>query len=179
MRHALLALLADAPAHGYELKQELETTFGDAWPPTNIGQIYTTLGRLERDQFVTCTIVRQDGRPDKKTYAITDAGRAELHRWLTEPETSPRLRDDLFMRVILARNTGGDADTDVLTIIARQRALFLQTMRDYDTLLLEQDPANPGATLLIEAALLHIEADLRWLDLCESRALQRSKEAGR
>lgn len=177
MRHALLALLADAPAHGYELKQALETTFGDAWPPTNIGQIYTTLGRLERDGLVTSAVVQQDGRPDKKMYVITEAGRAELRRWLTEPEKSPRLRDDLFTRVILAQATSGDADA--LAIIARQRARFLQTMRDYEMLLLEQDPASPGATLLIEAALLHLEADLRWLDLCESRVLQRSKEVGR
>lgn len=177
MREALLALLAEAPAHGYELKLALESTFGDAWPPTNIGQIYTTLGRLERDELVTRTVVPHDGRPDRKTYAITDAGRAELHRWLAEPETGPRLRNDLFVRVILAQTIGGDADA--LAIIARQRATFLQSMRDYELLLLEQDPANPGAALLIEAALLHLEADLRWLDLCESRVLQRSKEAGR
>jgi DNA-binding PadR family transcriptional regulator len=177
MKEALLALLANAPAHGYELKLALESTFGAAWPPTNIGQIYTTLGRLERDGFVTCDVVTQNGRPDKKTYAITEAGRAELVRWLNQQEQSPRLRDDLFMRIILARSIVSEDDASA--IISRQRAAFLKTIREYEQLLLEQSTASPGAALLIEAALLHLEADLRWLDLCESAIATATKEIGR
>ena len=177
MKEALLALLANAPAHGYELKLALESTFGDAWPPTNIGQIYTTLGRLERDGFVTGDVVSQNGRPDKKIYAITEAGQTELLRWLNDHEQSPRLRDDLFMRLILARSIVSESEAQA--IITRQRSAFLRTIREYEQLLLEQSPSSPGATLLIEAALLHLEADLRWLDLCESALVATTRENGR
>lgn len=177
MKEALLALLANAPAHGYELKLALESTFGDAWPPTNIGQIYTTLGRLERDGFVTGDVVAQNGRPDKKIYAITEAGRDELLRWLNDQEQGPRLRDDLFMRLILARSIV--SEDEAYAIIARQRTAFLKTIREYEHLLMEQATTSPGATLLIEAALLHLEADLRWLDLCESAIATANKEVGR
>ena len=103
MRSAFLALLARAPAHGYELKQAFDETFGGVWPPINVGQIYTTLGRLERDGLVRSVHVEQAHRPDKKVYELTDAGRAALEEWIDAPAEGPRLRDDFFLKVVLAQ----------------------------------------------------------------------------
>src|SRR5215210_5644911 len=78
MRFPLLALLADGPAHGYDLKRRLEEGFGSALPPVNAGQIYTTLARLERDGLVEAERVAQNGRPNKRVYELTADGRAAL-----------------------------------------------------------------------------------------------------
>ncbi len=80
MRFPLLALLAGGPAHGYELKQALEQRFGSVLPPINAGQIYTTLSRLERDGLVGDDAVAQNGRPNKRVYSLTEAGRAGAGR---------------------------------------------------------------------------------------------------
>src|SRR5215216_466225 len=130
MRHTLLAFLADAPAHGYELKQAIEQTFGDAWPPINIGQIYTTLARLERDGLVESAHVSQDGKPDKRVYALTDVGRRELESWLGEPIAEPRLKDEFLTKLILASRPGLNGALKPLELIARQRRTYLQTLRD-------------------------------------------------
>lgn len=175
MRNTILALLADGTAHGYELKQAIEQTFGDAFPPLNIGQIYTTLGRLERDGLVASLHVTQAGRPDKKVYDLTDAGREEVRRWLDEPVSGPRLKDEFFTKLILARLPGVAAlngGTDPRALIARQRRDYLQSMRDLNGLLLNQQrngAEQTSAALLIEGAIFHLEADLKWLDLCEQR----------
>lgn len=175
MKHTLLALLAGGTAHGYELKQAIEQTFGDAWPPLNIGQIYTTLGRLERDGLVASAHVAQAGRPDKRVYELTESGKDEVRDWLEEPVSGPRLKDEFFTKLILARLPGVAAlngGADLQTLIARQRRDYLQSLRDLNGLLLRQHPnggEQTSAALLIEGAILHLEADLKWLDLCEQR----------
>lgn len=175
MKNMLLALLAEGTAHGYELKQAVEQTFGDAWPPLNIGQIYTTLGRLERDGLVASAHVAQAGRPDKRVYELTEAGREEVLRWLHEPVTEPRLKDEFFTKLVLSRLPGVAAlngGTDSRALIARQRRDYLQALRDLNGLLLRQHgngADTASAALLIEGAILHLEADLKWLDVCEQR----------
>src|SRR3972149_6645677 len=106
MKYPLLALLAAGPAHGYELKQTFEARFGAVSPPVNIGQVYTTLGRLERDGLVRGFEVRQSGRPDKHVFELTDAGRGALAQWIDEPSRAPRLRDDFFLKLTLSSLTG-------------------------------------------------------------------------
>ncbi|HEU0115504.1 MAG TPA: helix-turn-helix transcriptional regulator [Thermomicrobiales bacterium] len=173
MRNALLALLAKEPAHGYELKQALEETFGDAWPPTNIGQIYTTLGRLERDGLVQSVHVAQEHRPDKRVYAVTPEGRRELDDWIATPTPGPRLRDEFFLKLILAQTAGLNSASDPRLLIERQRRAFLHSLRELNDLATRQDTRdNPAALLLIEGAILHLQADVQWLDLCESRLIR-------
>jgi DNA-binding PadR family transcriptional regulator len=173
MRNALLALLAKEPAHGYELKLALEETFGDAWPPTNIGQIYTTLGRLERDGLVRSVHVAQEHRPDKRVYEVTEEGRHELDDWIATPTPGPRLRDEFFLKLILAQAAGLNSASDPRLLIERQRRAFLQSLRELNDLAARQDArANPAALLLIEGAILHLQADVQWLDLCESRLIR-------
>jgi len=165
MKFPILAMLAKSPAHGYELKRELEEHFGAALPPLNTGQIYTSLARLERDGLVDVEGVAQDSRPNKRVYRLTAQGQAALDEWVTQPTPGTRLRDEFFMKLVLA-GRAGIADPRVL--IERQRGAYLQALRDLDQL---SGAANGdwAESLLIEGAALHLEADLKWLALCEER----------
>jgi DNA-binding PadR family transcriptional regulator len=169
MRSAFLALLAQAPAHGYELKQAFDDTFGGVWPPINVGQIYTTLARLERDGMVRSIYVEQAHRPDKKVYELTDVGRVALEQWLDAPAEGPRLRDDFFLKVVLAQRAGLRPGHDPVQLIDRQRRRYLQEVRDLHQIAARADASgNRTAALLAEGAMLHLQADLSWLDLCEA-----------
>jgi DNA-binding PadR family transcriptional regulator len=166
MRYAFLALLAKQPAHGYELKQALDSTFGPGWPPLNFGQIYTTLSRLERDGLVRSQDVPQEGRPGKRVYELTPQGRQELQEWVDTSTTGTHIKDDFFMKVILARLSGIAEPAD---LIERQRMEYLQAIKDMDNLLSQSPDDDPAALLLVEGAILHLRADLKWLDLIEER----------
>jgi len=164
VRHPLLALLAKEPAHGYELKQSLEAIFGSAYPSPNIGQIYVTLNRLEKDGYVRSVDVEQSNRPNKKVYYLTAAGREALEQWIDEPTEGPRVRDEFFMKLVLAPMTGL---SDPMALINRQRRHYLSLMRELNELAERTDPANRVALLLIEGAMLHLQADLDWLERCQ------------
>jgi DNA-binding PadR family transcriptional regulator len=163
MRFPLLALLANGPAHGYELKVAMEQRFGAVLPPLNAGQIYTTLSRLQRDGLVEDDAVAQNGRPNKRVYRLTEKGQLELSGWVADSTPQTRLKDDFFIKLVLAR-AAGIADPGEL--IDRQRTAYLQALRDLDDVAVQADET---AALLVEGAALHLEADLKWLDLCEQR----------
>jgi DNA-binding PadR family transcriptional regulator len=163
VRHAVLALLADRPAHGYEIKRGLEERFGSVVAPLNAGQVYTTLQRLQRDELVADDAVAQSGRPDKRVYRLTDAGRQALDEWLGVPSAPTRLRDDFFMKLVFAQSLGL---ADPAALIARQREAYLRSLGELERVL--ADGAADGTTaLVVEGAALHLEADLKWLDRCE------------
>jgi DNA-binding PadR family transcriptional regulator len=164
VRPVLLALLAKEPAHGYELKQALEQTFGSAYPSPNIGQIYVTLGRLEKDGLVQSQDVAQTNRPNKKVYELTPAGRDALAAWVEEQSDGPRLRDDFFVKLALAPISGA---ADRMTLINRQRRHLLNLMRGLSDLASGTERDNQIALLLIEGARLHLQADLDWLERCQ------------
>nr|BFD87736.1 PadR family transcriptional regulator [Streptomyces sp. Xyl84] len=164
MRLPLLALLARGPAHGYELKQDLEQLLGSAYPQPNVGQIYVTLGRLEKTGLIQGEQVEQSSRPNKKIYHLTDAGRDELRTWFAEPEDEPRVRDEFFMKLVLAPQTGL---ADQIALINQQRRQYLNTMRQLSRLAAAEDRENRIAQLLIEGAMLHLQADLDWLERCQ------------
>jgi DNA-binding PadR family transcriptional regulator len=173
MRNAFLALLAKEPAHGYELKQALDAIFGGVWPPLNAGQIYTTLGRLERDGLVRSAHVAQAHRPDKRVYELTPDGRAELEAWIDAPVEGPSLKDEFFMKLVLAQTAGLNSAHDPISLIDRQRRRYFQTLRDLNEAARRADEeGNQTAALLVEGAILHLKADLEWLDLCEQRLTQ-------
>ena len=164
MRLPLLALLAKEPAHGYELKNLLEQTFGEAYPSPNIGQIYVTLQRLERDGLVSSQDVVQATRPNKRVYELTPAGRDALTTWIEEPSDGPRVRDDFFMKLVLSPVAGA---TDRMALINRQRRHYLSLMRGLSRLAADNDRGNKISRLLIEGAMLHLQADLDWLERCQ------------
>jgi DNA-binding PadR family transcriptional regulator len=163
VRHAVLALLADRPAHGYEIKRGLEERFGSVVAPLNAGQVYTTLQRLQRDELVADDTVAQSGRPDKRAYRLTEAGERTLMEWLGAPSAPTRLRDDFFMKLVFAQSLGL---ADPADLIARQRAAYMRALGELERVL--ADGGADGTTaLVVEGAALHLEADLKWLDRCE------------
>ncbi|WP_406442594.1 PadR family transcriptional regulator [Streptomyces sp. NBC_00631] len=164
MRLPLLALLARGPAHGYELKQDLEQLLGSAYPQPNVGQIYVTLGRLEKQGLIEGEDIEQSSRPNKKVYRLTASGQAELRAWFDRPEDEPRVRDDFFMKLALAPQTG---IADQIALINRQRRQYLNSMRGLSKLAAAESRDNRIAHLLIEGAMLHLQADLDWLERCQ------------
>jgi DNA-binding PadR family transcriptional regulator len=164
VRLPLLALLAKEPAHGYELRSLLEQTFGQAYPSPNIGQIYVTLQRLERDGLVRSQDVVQATRPNKRVYELTPAGRDAVAAWIEEPSDGPRVRDDFFMKLALSSMAGS---ADRMSLINRQRRHYLNLMRGLSRLAAATDHGNRIARLLIEGAMLHLQADLDWLERCQ------------
>jgi DNA-binding PadR family transcriptional regulator len=174
MKFPILALLASAPAHGYELKQQLEGHFGAALPPLNTGQIYTALSRLERDGLIEGGEV-QEGNRNKRVYRTTEAGRAALADWVNQPAPGTRLRDEFFMKLILAGRTG---IAEPRELIERQRVEYLQALRDLDRMAANGN-GDAAEALLIEGAALHLEADLKWLALCEQRLTEEVTDGNR
>lgn len=164
MRLPLLALLAKGPAHGYELKQSLEKLFGAAYPQANVGQIYVTLGRLERAGLISGHDVNQSNRPNKRIFELTEAGREAVAAWFEETSNEPRVRDEFFMKLALAPVTGMG---DPVGLINRQRRLYLNQVRALTRLAAAEDQDNRISQLLIEGALLHLQADLDWLERCQ------------
>ncbi|MEU0393993.1 PadR family transcriptional regulator [Streptomyces sp. NPDC006208] len=164
MRLPLLALLTRGPAHGYELKQDLEKLLGAAYPQPNVGQIYVTLGRLEKAGLIEGEDVEQSGRPNKRTYLLTDAGREAVLAWFEETADEPRVRDEFFMKLALASQSGL---ADAVTLINKQRRQYLNTMRELSRLAATEDRDNRMSHLLIEGAMLHLQADLDWLERCQ------------
>lgn len=164
MKYPFLALLTQSPRHGYELKQALELRFGPTLPVLNAGQVYTTLQRLERDSLIIGLDVEGDAR-GKRIYQVTEAGLADLRSWLQASTAPARLRDDFFIKLVLAGLSG---IAEPRRLIEQHRRECLQSLRDLESALLRAPVAeNAAANLLIEGAALHLEADLKWLDLCE------------
>jgi DNA-binding PadR family transcriptional regulator len=164
MRELFLALLAGDSGHGYELKQTLEQEFGQLLPALNAGQIYSTLARLERDGLIVGRDVAGDSRR-KRVYELTDAGRTALTRWIERPVPGTRLKDEFFMKFVVVASTGL---AEPKSLIDGQRREYLQSLRDLDALL-AANGKGLAAELLVEGALLHLKADLEWLDLIEQR----------
>jgi DNA-binding PadR family transcriptional regulator len=179
IRRGLLSLLAREPMHGYQLRSEFDAATGATWP-LNIGQVYTTLSRLERDGFVEPLGESVEGR---LAYRITDAGRAEVAKWFEQPvPRESRPRDELAIKLALALTTPG---VDVHKVVQIQRTQTLRSLQDYTRLKAGGDPIADAAWLLVlEAMIFQAEAEVRWLDHCETRVRalpkpQPKKEAAR
>jgi DNA-binding PadR family transcriptional regulator len=164
LHHAVLALLADKPAHGYELKNSFELAVGDQWGGLNIGHLYQVLDRLSRDGLIESQRQAQQVKPDRVVHHLTPAGRAELERWLGEPSARQRgYRDDFFLKLMAAVQSGDRQTLD--GVLRRQRAHLLRELRS----LADARAQAPSAVvaLLITAAELHVRADLGVVDAAE------------
>ena len=168
VRHAILALLAQQPRHGYELHGTFEAIVGGhgVWP-LNPAQIYTTLGRLEEAGLVVKTATRRAGGPDQHIFDITETGRDVLDAWYTAGVHSTHQRDEVFLKLTLAL---GDAKADPEAIIREQRATLYRDLHELTTRRegLER-PGGIAQMMLLDKAIMHIEADLRWLEMAEAR----------
>jgi len=165
IQHAVLALLAGGPSHGYELKSSFEESVGPQWGELNIGHLYQVLERLVRDELVTRRQVAQGDRPDKTVYRLTAAGRKELERWLRAPFVRRGgYRDDFFLKLFAASLLGRDALGEVTRV---QREAYLGELKSLAELRAEH-AQDPLVRLLVEAATLHTEANLRVVELAET-----------
>lgn len=163
-RELFLALLSGERTHGYELRQSLAQEFGDLLPALNAGQVYVTLGRLERDGLVVGHAVPGDSR-GKRVYELTPAGRAALEAWIELPVSGRRLEDEFFMKFMVVASMQLAAP---MQLLEAQRREYLQSLRDLNALL-EANGNPPAAELLVEGAILHLRAGLEWLELIEQR----------
>ncbi len=167
VREGLLILLADGPLHGYGLKSSFEQATGGVWP-LNVGQVYTTLERLERDGLVEAS--EADG--GQRAWRLTDRGREEIEEWWwTVPGEEPPPRDELVLKTLLS--LAGDRD-HALEVIGHQRdalmGLLAQRRRQAKGRR-RPDADGLASELVVDVLVLRAEADLRWLDLCEERVI--------
>ncbi len=149
--------------HGYQLRVAFEESTGGTWP-LNIGQVYTTLSRLERDGLVRPLPANDEGQ---RRYQITDAGRTALAAWFTTPIShSDRPRDELAIKLALALTTPG---VDVPVVVQTQRGATMRTLQEYTRLKASADrQADLPWLLVLDAMLFQAEAEVRWLDHCEA-----------
>lgn len=160
LKFGVLGLLAERPLHGYDIKTRFEALLGGTWD-VNIGQIYATLQRLERDRLIEA----EGGRGDRgrRAYRLTEGGLAALNDWLRRPEVEPQqLREEIYVKLLLLSRLG---DGSVDTLLAQQRRVYLQKLKDLAEL--ERRARQQGRddlVLLVKGAVLHTEADLKWID---------------
>jgi|JI9StandDraft_1071089.scaffolds.fasta_scaffold200567_2 DNA-binding PadR family transcriptional regulator len=168
VRNGLLALLATGNHHGYELRKELEERTGSLWD-LNVGQVYTTLGRLERDGFVVEVghEPATGGGPDQRQWALTEAGRNELRDWFTTArERSAPDRDELVIKLTLAASVDG---VDLDEVIDLQRATTTADLQRYTRLKAATEPEDTARLFALDAVISQINAELQWLEQCQQR----------
>ena len=174
VRNSLLALLAEQPMYGAQLKSEFEKRTGGQWP-LNIGQVYTTLNRLERDGLVEVA-----GEPDADAripYRLTEPGLAEVRAWwhsAVSRETAPP-RDELAIKIAMAVTSPG---VDVHEVVSRQRSAIMAHLRELNRGKPRRTLASPApeptpSELVLESQIFAAEAEMRWLDYLEERLSRR------
>lgn len=164
VRHALLALLSEGPKYGLQLRQEFEERTGEVWP-LNVGQVYTTLQRLERDGLVVSDGTSEEG--PQKAFRITPEGVEELAEWLrTPPDLSSPPRDELVIKVLIALRV---PDVDVHEVMQSHRRYLVELMQEWTRLKEYAADRDLGFVLVVDAELFRLEAVIRWLDAAEGR----------
>ena len=163
VREGILTLLAEEPKYGYQIKREFERATGDAWT-LNVGQVYTTLRRLERDGLV---VTEPGGADDQQRYRLTPSGSSEVQAWMTSPvNQGAASRDALSIKILLAVESSVANPTDVIGV---QRSATMSTLQDLQHLRSDADARDLAWLLQLDRLVFHSEAELRWLDRIEDR----------
>jgi DNA-binding PadR family transcriptional regulator len=174
VRHALLALLSEGPKYGLQLRQEFEARTGEVWP-LNVGQVYTTLQRLERDGLVESEDAAEEG--PQKGFHLTLEGQDELQRWLvTPPDLSSPPRDELVIKIMVALRMPG---ADVHDVIQVHRRYLVELMQQWTRLKEDEAGFDLGFALVVDAELFRLDALVRWLDAAEGRIRRAASEPPR
>jgi DNA-binding PadR family transcriptional regulator len=172
VRHALLALLSEGPKYGLQLRQEFESKTGEVWP-LNVGQVYTTLQRLERDGLVESDDTSEEG--PQKGFHITQEGAEELTLWLrTPPDFSSPPRDELVIKVLVALGLPG---VDVHEVVQVHRRYLVELMQQWTRLKEDESRLDLNFALVVDAELFRLDSLIRWLDTADGR-LKRAAAAG-
>jgi DNA-binding PadR family transcriptional regulator len=172
VKHALLALLSEGPKYGLQLREEFESGTGEVWP-LNVGQVYTTLQRLERDGLVESDDTTEVG--PQKGFRITAAGAEELTAWLrTPPDLSAPPRDELVIKVLVALRIPG---VDVHEVLQVHRRYLVELMQQWTRL--KEDEADYDLTLalVVDAELFRLDSVIRWLDSADGRLKRAAADA--
>jgi len=168
VRHAILGLLAQKPRHGYELHTVFSAVVGDENWDVKPAQIYTTLNRLEEAGLVeTASDLGEGDEPERRVYAVTEDGQAALQEWFSAGSALDHQRDEFFVKVMVALVSG---EADPSRLIQTQRAHIFRELHAATRQRDDHDPRTEIAhILLMEKVIMHLEADLRWLDMIEAR----------
>lgn len=159
VKHSILALLYEKPRHGYEIKTEFDELVQNMWP-LNAGQVYTTLDRLERDELV---ISPGHDKKDRKLYTITETGKEELWKWLQKPVGRSLLKDEFYFKYLCAGYVNYE---DKKNMIQAQKQTMVKDVLHLTQLKKQMNQSgNRTMKMLAEGALLHLEADIKWLDM--------------
>src|SRR5579884_2609689 len=173
VRHALLALLSEGPKYGLQLREEFEARTGEVWP-LNVGQVYTTLQRLERDGLVECDDAEDPAGP-QRGFRITSDGRAELAQWLrTPPDLSFPPRDELVIKVLVAVRLPG---VDPHEVVQVHRRYLIEVMQQWTRLKEDEADVDLNFALVVDAELFRLDAVVRWLDTVDTRLKRASVTA--
>ncbi len=172
IRHGILGVLSSGPAHGYRIKTQFEESTGGAWT-LNVGQVYSTLNRLERDGLVECLA---DDDDSIKEWKITKTGQQTLSHWFHTPVDDSQQRDELTIKVLFAVVA---QSFDVHSLVQNQRGAAMGRLQQ---LMKRKREINRGNSLvdilLLDAQVIKIEAEIKWLDTCEARLQKWQKERG-
>jgi DNA-binding PadR family transcriptional regulator len=172
VRHALLALLSEGPKYGLQLREEFEARTGEVWP-LNVGQVYTTLRRLERDGLAESD--GSDTEGPQRRFRITQPGREELAGWLrTPPDMTSPPRDELVMKILVALRLPG---TDVPGVIQAHRRYLVQLMQQWTRIKEAAAESEIGLALAVDAELFRLDSVIRWLDAADGRIKRATADA--
>jgi DNA-binding PadR family transcriptional regulator len=165
IRFGLLSLLSEQPKYGYQLRSEFESATAGTWP-LNIGQVYSTLQRLERDKLVEATESETGGDGERRLYRLTEQGRDHLGSWFSQPvPLHAATRSELVVKVIMAASV---PSVDARTVIDVQRAASMEALQAH-TRAKVAAAGDLTASLAADAVIFNVEAEIRWLEHCESR----------
>jgi DNA-binding PadR family transcriptional regulator len=172
VRHALLALLSEGPKYGLQLREEFEARTGEVWP-LNVGQVYTTLQRLERDGLVDSDDTGEDG--PQRRFRITGDGERELDGWLrTPPDLTAPPRDELVIKVLVAVRLPG---VDVHDVIQVHRRYLVELMQQWTHLKEDEAEFDVNLALVVDAELFRLDALVHWLDAADGRLKRTAADA--
>ena len=172
VRHALLALLSEGPKYGLQLREEFEARTGEVWP-LNVGQVYTTLQRLERDGLAESD--GSDNEGPQRRFRITQAGREELAGWLrTPPDMTSPPRDELVIKILVALRVPG---TDVPEVIQAHRRYLVQLMQQWTRIKEAAAESDIALALAVDAELFRLDSVIRWLDSADGRIRRAAVDA--
>jgi DNA-binding PadR family transcriptional regulator len=171
VRHALLGLLSEQSKYGHQLRQEFEERTGGVWP-LNVGQVYTTLQRLERDGLIESDDSESEG--PQKRFRITSTGREELTRWLGTPlDLTVPPRDELVIKVLVALEL---PNVDVQEVLQVHRRYLVELMQQWTRLKEDEGQYDLPLALVVDAELFRLDAVTRWLDAVDGRVKRMSLE---
>jgi DNA-binding PadR family transcriptional regulator len=172
VRHALLALLIEEPKYGFQLRQEFEASTGDVWP-LNVGQVYTTLQRLEHASLIESDDTNAEG--PQKVFRITKDGETDLFHWLnTPPDMTAPPRDELVIKVLSALRVPNVNVTDIIQV---HRRYVVELMQQWTHLKEDETEFDLTFALVADAELFRLDSIVRWLDAADGRLMRASVES--